>query len=360
MFTFFYLTILLKYGKIEKIKMHCLAIQPNSRTHERKVVNNMSAGIWIGAAAVAVVALGAAGSYAGAKTLFNKVIPRKDGVRVNMDEMADAQKWEEYRKIITPNREWLQGQNPEEITIKARDGIKLHAYFLPAQNPTGKLVIGLHGYSSTGISEFSTSARFYHEQGFDVLIPDHRAHGQSEGDYVGFGILDRFDCLCWIDYLEKRFPEGRQILLHGTSMGGSTALMVTGFKDLSPSVKGVVADCAFTSPYDVFAHILKRDYHMSEFPVMKINSAMCRKKAGYGFEDYSTLTALQTNTLPCLFIHGAEDDFVPVWMSDKNYEACKAPKKLLKIEGAAHGASTYQDKETYQAALKEFIDTYMK
>ena len=106
----------------------------------------MSAGIWIGAAAAAVVALGAAGSYAGAKKLFDKVIPRKDGVRVNMDEMADAQKWEEYRKIITPNREWLQAQNPEEITITARDGIKLHAYFLPAEQPTGKLVIGLQGY----------------------------------------------------------------------------------------------------------------------------------------------------------------------------------------------------------------------
>lgn len=318
----------------------------------------MSSGIMIGVVA-AIAALGAAGSYAGAKKLFDKVIPRKDGVRVNIDEMADAQKWEEYRKIITPNREWLQEQNPEEITIKARDDIKLHAYFLPAQKPTGKLVIGLHGYSSIGISEFATSARFYHEQGFDVLIPDHRAHGQSEGDYVGFGILDRFDCLCWLSYVEQRFPEGRQILLHGTSMGASTALMVTGFKDLTPAVKGIVADCAFTSPYDVFAHILKRDYHMPEFPIMKINSAMCRKKAGYGFEDYSTLTAMETNTIPCLFIHGSEDDFVPVWMSDKNFEACKAPKKLIKIEGAAHGASTYQDKERYQAALAEFIDTYM-
>ncbi len=143
-------------------------------------------------------------------------------------------------------------------------------------------------------------------------------------------------------------------------MGASTALMATGFKDLTPAVKGVVADCAFTSPYDVFAHILKRDYHMPEFPIMKINSAMCRKKAGYGFADYSTLKAMETNTRPCLFIHGSEDDFVPVWMSDKNFEACKAPKKLLKIEGAAHGVSTYQDKERYQAALKEFIDTYMK
>lgn len=318
----------------------------------------MSVGIVIGAVA-AVATLGAAGSYVGAKKLFDKVIPRKDGVRVDIDEMADSQKWEEYRKIITPNREWLQAQNPEEITIKARDGIKLHGYFLPAENPTGKLVIGLHGYSSIGISEFATSARFYHEQGFDVLIPDHRAHGKSEGDYVGFGILDRYDCLSWLSYVEKRFSQGVQILLHGTSMGATTSLMVTGFKELTPAVKGIIADCAFTSPYDVFAHILKRDYHMHEFPIMKINSAMCRKKAGYGFEDYSTLTALETNTLPCLFIHGSEDDFVPVWMSDKNYEACKAPKKLLKIEGAAHGASTYQDKEKYQGALKEFIDKYL-
>ena len=129
------------------------------------------------------------------------------------------------------------------------------------------------------------------------------------------GILDRFDCRAWIDYVERRFDGKKRILLHGTSMGATTVLMTLGDPTLPKSVKGVIADCAFTSPYDVFTHILKRDYHLPAFPIMNINSAFCRKKAGYGFQDYSTLTALKQTDRPVLFIHGEEDNFVPTRMT---------------------------------------------
>ncbi len=319
----------------------------------------MNIPLLIGAVAAGTLVLGAAGAYGGARTLFNRVIPRQDGVKVDMNEMADMQQWEEYKKIILPNKEWLLAQPLEKVSIKARDGITLRAHYLPAAQPSDRLVIGLHGYTSSGLGEFSTHARFYHELGFDCLIVDHRAHGESEGDYVGFGILDRHDCMSWISYLEKRFGGSKRILLHGTSMGASTALMVSGFRELPDSVKGIVSDCAFTSPFDVFSHVLKRDYHMSPFPIMQINDAMCRKKAGYGFKDYSTLTAMEHNRLPVLFIHGANDTFVPTWMTQKNYEACKAPKKMIMVENAGHGASCYENNALYQKEVAEFVESHI-
>lgn len=139
---------------------------------------------------------------------------------------------------------------------------------------------------------------FFHKLGYDCLIVDHRSHGNSEGKYIGFGILDRFDCKSWINYVDTRFNGSKKIVLFGVSMGGSIVLMTSGFTDLSASVKAVVADCAFTTPYDVFAHILKRDYHLPPFPVMNISEALCRKKAGYGFRDYSTLDAMKVTKLP--------------------------------------------------------------
>ena len=68
-----------------------------------------------------VALLGAAGATAGALTLFNRVIPRQDQVRVNLDEMTDMAKWEEYRKIIRPRKEWILERTSEHITIKSRD-----------------------------------------------------------------------------------------------------------------------------------------------------------------------------------------------------------------------------------------------
>ena len=309
----------------------------------------------IGSAAV----VGTAAAAIGAKTLFDRVIPRQDTLRVDMNEMADMQKWEEYKKIITPRKEWLLEQPLEQIDIKARDGIRLRGWYLPAKNPSDRLVIGLHGYTSSGLSNFSPHSYFFHQLGFDCLIVDHRAHGESEGQYIGFGVLDRYDCKAWIEYIEKRFGGTKRIILHGTSMGATTALMTLGFNDLPDSLKGVISDCAFTSPYDVFVHILKRDYHLPPFPLMQFNSMLCRKKAGYGFDDYSTLTALQHTDRPVLIIHGAEDNFVPSRMSRENAEACRSPYELLIVPNAGHGASYYENMQLYEEAELRFINKWI-
>lgn len=310
------------------------------------------------AAALGTAALGTA-CAAGAITLFNKVIPRQDVLRVNLDEMADMAKWEEYKKVIAPNKEWLFAQELEHITIKSRDGLTLHGDFLPAEYHSNKLAICGHGYTGCGLKDCVSISVFFHRMGYNCLIVDHRAHGKSEGDYVGFGILDRFDMKAWTDCMEKRFGGNVEIVLYGVSMGATTAVMTAGLTSLSPSVKAVVADCAFTSPYDVFAHILKRDYHLPPFPIMNINDIMCRRKAGYGFRDYSTLDAVQTTGIPILFIHGKDDDFVPVWMSEKNYKMCRSPKDILIVDNAAHAASYYENKEAYEAKVKGFLEKYV-
>lgn len=313
------------------------------------------------AAAGSAVLLGAAASFIGAGVLFKRVIPRQDQVRVNLDEMADMQQWEEYKKIIHPNKEWLLAGPLEHITIKSRDGLTLHGDYLPADadNDRNRLAICFHGYTSCGVSDCSSIARFLHGLGFGCLIVDNRAHGKSEGDYVGFGILDRYDCLSWINYANGRFGETKDILLFGVSMGGATVLMAAGFKELPKNVKAIIADCAFTSPYEVFAHVLKKDYHLPEFPIMQINDVMCRKKAGYGFKDYSTIDAVRSTSVPILFIHGKNDNFVPTWMSEKNYEECTSPKELLLVENAAHAASYYENSSLYESKAAEFIGKYM-
>lgn len=312
----------------------------------------------LGAAALGAVA-GAAACTAGALTLFNRVIPRQDGLRVDINEMADMEKWEEYKKIITPRKEWLLSQPLEHVTVKSRDGLTLHGDFLASEYPSSRLAILGHGYTSSGLSNCSAISKFFYGLGYNCLIVDHRAHGRSEGDYVGFGILDRYDWRIWIDSMEERLGSDVEIVLYGVSMGATIAVMTAGFSDLPASVKAVIADCAFTSPYDVFAHILKRDYHLPTFPIMNINEQLCRAKAGYGFKDYSTLEAVRSTSVPMLFIHGREDDFVPLWMSEKNYEACRSPKDILIVDNAAHGASYFENSGIYEQKVEEFLDMYV-
>lgn len=301
-----------------------------------------------------VAVLGAAGSLFGAKKLYNMTIPRQDVTRVAAKEVGDADKWVGYIDFIHKNKDYLSARESEHITIKARDEITLHADLYMADGEADTLVICSHGYTSTGWDSCSSIGAYFVRKGYDCLIVDNRAHGKSEGDYVGFGILDRYDILKWIEYINQRFDSKKQLMLYGVSMGAATVVMASGL-ELPDNVRAVISDCAFTSPYNVFAHILKRDYHMAEFPVMHINNAMCRKSAGYGFSDYSTLDAVKTTKLPIFFVHGEQDTFVPTEMSRENYEACSSPKELLIVENAGHAASYFENPTLYEQKLEEFL-----
>ncbi len=305
-----------------------------------------------------IAALGAAGYTYGAYALYKKTIPRQTESRVSRDEVGDAKKWEGYIQFIHENKDFLSARESEHLTLKSRDDLTLHADLYPADGDTDTIVLMSHGYTSTGWDSCSTIGAYFVKKGYDALIVDNRAHGKSEGDYVGFGILDRYDLLKWIEYINDRYDGKKKILLYGVSMGGATVLMTAGFDDL-PNVKAIIADCAYTSPYEVFGHIMQRDYHMPKKLVMGINSKITRKKAGYGFNDYSTLDAVSKTNIPILFVHGAEDTFVPTRMSHENYEACNSPKELLIVENAGHAASYYESHVLYEKKVDEFLEKYV-
>lgn len=310
-------------------------------------------------AAGGILAAGTAACFVGARTLFDRVIPRQDQLMVDISEMADGEKWEVYIQLIHKVKERFLQRPSEHVTIRSRDGLTLHGDLFLAEKPSKRTVILFHGYTSCGMNDCPTMAEYFAERGFNALIVDQRSHGKSEGEYIGFGILDRFDCLKWIEYVIGRLGEESEIVLYGVSMGASTVLMTSGSDDLPQNVKAIISDCAFTSPYDVFTHILKRDYHLPPHPIMDINERMCRKKAGYGFKDYSTIDAVKKAPCPILFIHGKDDSFVPTEMTIRNYNACKGEKMLLIVDNAGHAASLYENKELYESTVTDFLDTYL-
>ncbi len=318
----------------------------------------MNPAIWT-AIAGGVAATGAAASVIGAYTLFNRVIPRQDELRVDVGEMADAKKWEEYIKIIHAEKDKLFARPSEHVTIKSRDGLTLHGDLFLAEPLSVRTAILFHGYTGCGLNDCASMAEGFMERGFNALVVDQRSHGKSEGRFIGFGILDRFDAVKWIEYVNERLGEDGDIVLYGVSMGASTVLMASGLDELPKNVRAVIADCAFTSPYDVFTHILKRDYHLPPKPILAINERICRAKAGYGFQDCTTLQAVRRGAVPTLFIHGKEDKFVPTVMSKQNFEACTGEKELLLVDNAGHAASLYENKPLYDKTVTEFLAKYL-
>ena len=250
---------------------------------------------------------------------------------------------------------WFRAQNPERVQITSDDGLRLVGYFLPAYDAKGTLLL-LHGYRGSPFFDFAYSVRDYHELGWNVLAVCQRAHGESDGKYITYGIKERFDARDWALYLADRFGPEHNVVMIGISMGCSTALMSLG-TDLPDNVKCVVADCGFTSPYEEFVHVLKRR-HIPVHPVLDIAELYAKAFAGFSFKDYSTITALQTNRRPVLFVHGEKDTFVPVRFAVENYAACTAEKQLITVPEAGHGTSYVYAKESCHAALRDFLNKY--
>ena len=196
----------------------------------------------------------------------------------------------------------------------------------------------------------------YAERGYQILMPDLRGCGESEGDYVGMGWLDRKDMLKWIDCICERDSDA-EIVLHGVSMGGATVMMTAG-EDLPNQVKAVVDDCGYTSVWDIFSDELSYLYHLPDFPFLYTADVISKIRAGYGFKEASALEQIKKAKVPVLFIHGTEDSFVHTEMVYPLYEACPTPKDLYLTEGAGHCDSMYIDPDTYVEKVFTFLDNH--
>ena len=175
---------------------------------------------------------------------------------------------------------------------------------------------------------------------------------------MGYGTHESKDTLLWLSYAKQRFPN-LQIFLLGVSMGAATVLMMSD-QILPQDVKGIIADCAYTSAWDEFKYQLKTSFHLSAFPILHICDLLCRLYAHYSFKDASPVDHVKHAKVPVLFIHGKEDDFVPFYMEKELYDACGSEKTLLAVDGAVHARSYHRNSALYEKTLHSFFEKYSR
>ena len=300
----------------------------------------------------AVIGVVAAAELGIAAYFYRRTMIRGNAKTDRTIKMAGTD-WNQHMPFIQARKEAMLSENHSDEWLISSDGLRLHATWFP-QGECKKIVICFHGYTSQGMKDYLGLSGYYLKNGYSMLLVDERAHGESEGKYIGFGCLDRIDALKWINWVLRKCGEDVEILLHGTSMGGATVLMMSSL-ELPAQVKGIVSDCAFTSPKEVFSHVLKSMYHLPAFPVMNISNFLNKRFAGYGLDECNAAREVKKAKVPILFIHGSGDTFVPYSMCETMYENCASSKKKLIIEGAAHAECYYKDTDAYENALTEFI-----
>jgi len=303
--------------------------------------------IWLFIALFVAVVFIVTGGY-----VFFTACLRKKELPWLVKEEIEKTAYGKYYGMILQSSKWLSEQGATDVFIQSDDGLRLHGLWIPADEPKGTVLFA-HGYRSTYLVDFGMAMEFYHEKGMNLLIPDQRSHGKSEGRYITFGVKESRDMARWIDFHNESLGNC-PILLSGLSMGASTMLYLAD-QDLPDNVKGIIADCGFTSPKAIIGSVFTAVTHLPAFLCMWVTDLFARLFAGFSIYGKDTVQTLCNSRIPVFMIHGTDDGFVPCEMTKAGFEACTGTKKLLLVEGADHGVSFVVDRETYTNMINQFI-----
>ena len=262
-----------------------------------------------------------------------------------------------YYANIQHGHQWLQDHQAQEVYITNRDGLKLHAYWVPAKAPKGTAML-VHGYHSCALMDFSIAFERYHQRGMNLLLPSHRAHGKSEGKYITFGVRECGDLLEWIEYHNHQFGI-LPMMISGMSMGAATVMYLAG-EELPQNVKSLNADCGFTSPKEIIAKVFRDASHLPAWPILWATDLFARFFAGFRLSEKVSTETLKRNACPILFVHGMKDTFVPCEMTRRSFEASGGEKALLLVQNATHGTSFLHDKEHYLEEIERLLRHCLK
>lgn len=291
-------------------------------------------------------------------------------------------KEKEFYENFLNEKTWFDSQNVTKLNIESFDGLNLVALNFPAEKDAVGTMILMHGYHSEPLREYVSLVHYYHELGYNIVLPYQRTHGLSEGRYITFGVRERYDLRDWINKVNSIYGEENPLFLQGISMGCATTVMTLGL-DLPSNVRGAIADCGFTTPYEIIWKVLKKDMKIpTSSIIIKIGNVMTKVFAGFDMNEYSTYEAIEfnkkrENQIPVLFIHGTKDDFVPIEMTEQNFSRCLGslfevngslsmqpnPQiekyKYIQIKDSPHAIENLIDPETYRKEVKTFLDKYV-
>lgn len=257
-----------------------------------------------------------------------------------------------YKEDIRTGTENLNAHPSERVYTTAKDGTRLAAEFYPVEG-ADITEIQFHGYRSGAKRDFACGGYEAILKKHNLLLVDQRAHGESGGKSISFGVLECNDCLSWIDYLNERIGTDTDILLFGVSMGAATVLMASDMIE-AKNVRCIVADCSYSSPEAIIRRVIS-DMHLPEkiaFPFVRLGGLIF---GGFDISSKTPIDAVKSTKIPTLIIHGEADSFVPCDMSREIFSSLASPKReLLTIPGADHGISYLVAKEKYLTTVKEF------
>ena len=289
----------------------------------------------------------------------NYIVRGRCGDRQSLASMTEsAETLQNHMQEKDNVKTWLGQVEQEKLHMESDDGKILVARQIVTKKNSRKWAVILHGFSGS-MEDVYDVAMHYAKEGYNILLPDLRACGESEGSLIGMGWLDRLDVINWIDVILKDYPDA-EVVIHGIDMGADTALMLSG-EPLKSSVKAIVAEGAYTNAWEVVKTEYKtRHESWPTFPVLNMVNPVLKIWAGYSLKEADATKQVKKAMVPILLIEGGQDTYTPEEMTTQLDNAIGSPHEVLTISTGIHGECRYADPDTYYDKTFEFVGGYVE
>lgn len=278
--------------------------------------------------------------------------PKRDNPGEGEYRFPDGDVYLPFREDMKRWTDMIRAYPYRDYSIRSFDGLTLRAKFFELA-PGAPIELMFHGYKGTAERDLNGGVERCFRLGHSALLIDHRGAGYSDGKTITFGILEKRDCLVWVDFAVREFGEDANLILTGISMGAATVMMAAG-QPLPPQIKYVLADCGYTSPREIISKVMK-DMKLPPALLYPCATVGARLFGHFDLNEDSPLEAMARCKVPVVFAHGDADGFVPYDMSVRLHAACAGRyKKLVTIKDADHGLAFPVGQEEYVEALRRF------
>ena len=247
------------------------------------------------------------------------------------------------------------GATKENFLVHTMDGIELRGWKVRARLPNGDWVLLFHGVSDnrTGILGH---AELLLRHGYDVVMMDSRAHGESDGDMATYGWKERYDSVAIATALLSQ-EKVRHLGALGVSMGAAIALQSAA---VEPRIEAVIAEDPFANLREV-----SYDYGGLQFspllgktlfrPATIFAISELAKAGGFPPDEVSPENAVAVRSFPILLICGTRDHTIPCRHAEDIYQKASGPKELWVVDGAEHASALGRAPAEYENRVIRFL-----
>jgi len=246
-----------------------------------------------------------------------------------------------------------------DVTVQAPDRSTLRAWYFEPASWNRRAVILLHGVADNreGVTAHGT---FLLKNGYAVLLPDARGHGESDGDSISYGWRERHDVKLWTNWLAAE-KHSESIYGLGESMGAAILIQAS---TVDPRIKAIVAECPFSTFRDIayyrVAQLVGLHQRAEWVFAPLIEPAFLYTRARYSVDLYqsSPTDALRASTTPVLLIHGTADTNIPSTHSQLIGKARPANTELWLVPGAAHTQAYGRNPQEYESRVLQWFGRF--